>query len=131
MANEAEYRHELHQQLVSQGAVRYLQTAPIACGGVTRLVALNSLLESDISAQIRLSLEVSSTAVALITACHYAAATSTVAHTEYHFLHQVFFELLEFSLVSERPGWFQLSAKPGLGISLPLSECKVEFDICV
>ncbi len=121
MGTEAEYRDEVHQQLIGEGAVKYLQTAPVACGGITRLDQLNATL----------SLEVSSTAVALAAACHYAAANHRVAHTEYHFVHQVFMDELALEAVPDRHGWFRLSDEPGLGISLPMSEVSTQFELSV
>lgn len=117
MATEAEYRHELHQQLMNTGAVVYLQTAPIACGGVERLLELDKQVNGT---DIMLSLEVSSTAIALLAACHFAAASSAVAHVEYHFLHQVFFDNLD--LPSPVAGYLQLPDHSGLGMDLPESK---------
>jgi len=128
MGTEAEYREEIHQQLLQQNAVEFLQTAPIACGGISRLLELEeniALVDGDCT---HLSLEVSSTAVALMAACHYAAASESVAHTEYHYVHQVFFDRLDLTPLDSEPGWFQLSDKPGLGISLPMSSVKTEFE---
>lgn len=127
MGTEAEYRVELHQQLVSSGAVRFLQTAPIACGGFARLNQLGSLVSSSANQSVKLSLEVSSTAVALLAASHFAAASGSVAHTEYHFIHQVFFDALNLNQVPGLPGWFQLPDEPGLGMSLPLTSVSHEF----
>jgi len=121
MATEAEYRYEIHQQLVQTGAVMYLQTAPIACGGINRLMQLGELVSQTNPLNTRLSLEVSSTAVALL------AASETVAHVEYHFLHQVFFDGLELPLVKGNPGWCQLADKPGLGLRLPQEGIQERF----
>ncbi len=123
MATEAEYREEIHQVLIDTNAVTYLQTAPIACGGISRLIQLSKAIENK---EIALSLEVSSTAVALLAACHFAASHK-VAHTEYHFIHQVFFDELELSKVAGRTGWFQLSSSPGIGISLPYDKTNLAF----
>jgi D-arabinonate dehydratase/D-galactarolactone cycloisomerase len=125
LAVEAEYREELHSTLIQQNAVRYLQVAPIACGGISRLHQLSG---NCASAQIPLSLEVSSTAVALLAGCHFAAADTQVAHTEYHFIHQVFFNELNLTPISSKPGWFQLPDTPGLGLKLPLSDTHKEFE---
>ena len=113
MATEAEYRTEIHQQLIQTGAVRYLQAAPVAVGGIQRLVELGAELNNT---DVRLSLEVSSTAIALLAACHFAAATKTVEHVEYHYLHQVFFEDLD--LMQPERGWISLPDKPGIGMEL-------------
>lgn len=115
MATEAEYRSEIHSRLVEAGAVRFLQTAPVACGGYTRLAELADLVRGT---DIRLSLEVSSTAVALMAACQFAAAEKMVAHVEYHHLHQVFFDQLPWTdagFASRMP----LPDCPGIGIGLP------------
>ena len=125
MATEAEYRCEIHQQLIQSGAVKYLQTAPIACGGIYRLRQLNELISRS-AAETLLSLEVSSTAVALMAACHFAAS-HTVAHVEYHYLHQVFFDQLNLQPVAGMRGWFTLPDKPGLGMALPESDIQTVF----
>ena len=63
----------------------------------------------------RLSLEVSSTGVALMAACHIAAAEPLVAHVEYHTVHQVYFK--EFGLgPGFDPRTFTLPGSPGLGV---------------
>jgi len=129
MASEAEYRHEIHQQLIVDNAVRFLQVSPIACGGLTRLAALAMRIEKQRENTIALSLEVSSTAVALSAACHFAAAFKQVVHTEYHTIHNVFFDNLDFHNVQNRPGWIELADTAGLGISLPPAAVKLEFEL--
>ncbi|MGY3439776.1 MULTISPECIES: mandelate racemase/muconate lactonizing enzyme family protein [unclassified Marinovum] len=116
MALEAEYRREVHALLVHEARVAFLQTAPIASGGVTGVRALANLCSGT---DTRLSLEVSSTGVALMAACHIAAAEPLVAHVEYHSVHRVFFN--DFGLGPEGfdPRKFTLPATPGFGVSLP------------
>lgn len=129
MGTEAEYREELHSLLIGNKCVRYLQTAPIACGGITRLVELHKQIQRSHNESIALSLEVSSTAIALVIACHIAAASDLVAHAEYHFVHQVFFEQLPLENVASVPGQYRLSDNPGLGVQLPLDQVKHEISI--
>lgn len=129
MATEAEYRHELQQQLIHTGAVRFLQTAPIACGGISRLIQLAEHVLQQQENKLALSLEVSSTAVALQTAAHFAAASHQTAHAEYHYLHQVFFNDLSFKPKENHIGYFQLSEASGLGIVLPESETELAFSL--
>lgn len=129
MGTEAEYRDELQQALLDRGAVFYLQTAPVACGGITRLAKLSNKLSTQDGSPIKLSLEVSSTAVALAAACHFAAACDQVAHTEMHFLHRVFMDRFNLSAESDRPGWFRLSDNPGLGMSLPEGSTEWQFEL--
>jgi len=126
MGTEAEYRSELHHDLIEKKCVAYLQAAPIACGGISRLTQLDSLLANR---DEMLSLEVSSTAVALLAAMHYAAASKQVIHTEYHTVHQVFFDLLQIHAVDGRSGWFDLPDIPGIGISLPMTEVTIGFEL--
>ena len=126
MASEAEYREEIHEQMVACSAVRYLQSAPIACGGLSGMMALSDLVAGT---KIQLSLEVSSTAVATLAACHYAAADSQVAHVEFHHVHQVFFDELELKLIPNSNGQFTLPTAPGLGMSLPLDKVVEEFSL--
>ncbi|MGB1012355.1 MAG: mandelate racemase/muconate lactonizing enzyme family protein [Thiolinea sp.] len=116
MANEAEYRMELHRELVERQAVRYLQLAPVACGGVSRVLAL---AEQVADTPVQLSLEVSSTAVALMASAQLAAADHRIAPIEYHTVHQVFFEHLPLIQVQECPDVYNLPEVAGLGISLP------------
>ena len=122
MATEAEYRVEMHQRLIHTGAVKFLQTAPVACGGISRLLQLSALVAEQSPNEQALSLEVSSTAVALMASVHFAASSSEVAHVEFHYLHQVFFDHLKLKPVPDRIGYFQLPATPGLGIVLPESD---------
>ena len=118
MALEAEYRREVHAMLVHEAQIAFLQTAPIASGGVTGVRALADLCSGT---RTRLSLEVSSTGVALMAACHIAAAEPLVAHVEYHTVHQVYFK--EFGLgPGFDPRTFTLPGSPGLGVSLPEPE---------
>jgi len=74
MSAEAEYRQEVHCQLLAMSAVKYLQVAPIACGGISRLQELHNRMELKTEPTSAMSLEVSSTAVAFMAACHFAAA---------------------------------------------------------
>lgn len=125
MATEAEYRREVHQQLIEERAVSFLQTAPIACGGFSRLSELADLVQDT---EVRLSLEVSSTAVALMAACQFAAAEETVAHVEYHHLHQVFFDQLPWSSAKFGPQ-MAMPERPGIGISLPENGTEFAFGL--
>ncbi len=127
MATEAEYRIEIHQQLIDAGAVKYLQTAPLACGGLSRLMQLSNQITQSNDERTQLSLEVSSTAVALLAAAHYATTCDKVAHVEYHYLHQVFYDELTLKPVPNRTGWFQLPQTPGLGIVLPATETHLAY----
>ncbi|MEQ3624498.1 MAG: mandelate racemase/muconate lactonizing enzyme family protein [Celeribacter sp.] len=116
MALEAEYRREMHELLVHKAQVAFLQTAPIASGGVAGVRALADLCtETD----TQLSLEVSSTGLALMAACHLAASEPLVAHVEYHMVHQVFFDEFDLQPPQFSPLTFALPDTPGLGVSLP------------
>ncbi len=125
MANEAEYRSELHTELVERRAIRFLQSAPIACGGVSRIRRLSTLTKDT---PISISLEVSSTAIALTAASHLAAADSSIAHVEYHSIHDVFFDALPLRRQAEKEGLFTMSEVPGLGICLPDQGLIVGFE---
>lgn len=127
MATEAEYRSEIHQQLIQTGAVKFLQSSPIACGGISRLLQLTEQLTHTSEPRIKLSLEVSSTAVAFMAAAHYAAAHHDVEHVEYHYVHQVFFDQLALIPVPNHVGRFSLPDTVGLGISLPTNETHLMF----
>ncbi|WP_368184928.1 enolase C-terminal domain-like protein [Aestuariibius sp. HNIBRBA575] len=122
MATEAEYRDELHQKLVQEVRVPFLQTAPVAVGGISRLQQLQRLISHS---ETRITLEVSSTSVALIAACHLAAASKDIAHVERHYVHQVFFEQLNLASSPDSPGQFFLPEKPGLGCFLPKDQVTV------
>lgn len=126
MATEAEYRAEIHQLLIEYNAVSFLQTAPIACGGVRRVCALHHQVKDT---PVRLSLEVSSTAVAFLAAAHLAAAYDSIAHVEYHYVHQVFFEQLSGSVGELDVGVYALSSNHGLGIALDTSKVKHQFTL--
>jgi L-alanine-DL-glutamate epimerase-like enolase superfamily enzyme len=128
MGTEAEYRTEIHEKLIHDGAVAFLQTAPVACGGFNRLGELVDLVKGT---DVRLSLEVSSTDIALTAACHFAAAHDVVAHVEYHFLHRVFFE---HSALPQNEGFPRNCVAPmteGLGVSIPPDQTETVFEMTV
>lgn len=122
MATEAEYRPELHQKLVEDVQVAFLQTAPIACGGISRVRALSEMVAKT---QTRLSLEVSSTAIALMAACQVAAADPVIAHVEFHSVHTVFFDALR--LQAYPNSRYSLPNDPGLGITLPIDDISTAY----
>lgn len=119
MVAEAEYREEIHRELIECQAVKFLQCSPIACGGITRLSELADQLSDS---PVRLSLEVSSTAIAMMTACHVAAACEQVAHVEWHSVHKVFYKDMPLGSQANHCSEWTLPAAPGLGMSLPVSE---------
>jgi len=131
MATEAEYRDEIHQQLLKQNSVKFLQTAPIACGGITRINELSSIIARGENTDVRLSLEVSSTAIAFAAACHCAAAVTQVAHTEYHYVHQVFMDDFPLQASAKRRGLFTVPDDVGLGIALSLHLVNKEYELTV
>ena len=122
MATEAEYRPELHEKLVHDAQIAFLQTAPIACGGISRVMALSEMVADT---QTRLSLEVSSTAVALMAACQIAAADPMIAHVEHHSVHTVFFDTLR--LQRHPNNRHSLPDDPGLGITLPSTDVSTAY----
>ncbi|GLQ36185.1 racemase [Amylibacter marinus] len=125
MATEAEYRPEIHDRLIEDVGVAFLQTAPVAVGGLTQVATLASKVNGT---QTRLSLEVSSTAIALMAAIHAAAAYVEVAHVEYHTVHTVFFDSLALERRKEEPFRMAPPNKPGLGISLPEHKVLMAFE---
>lgn len=124
MANEAEYRHELHEELIDRRAVKFLQVAPVACGGISRLV---DLAESTSGTPIEISLEVSSTALALTAATQFAAASTEVSHVEYHSIHEVFFDQLALHRL-DHSGRFIPPEAQGLGFAISDPNLPVVFD---
>lgn len=125
MATEAEYRPEIHDRLIKEVGVAFLQTAPVAVGGLSQIAVLAGKVTNT---QTRLSLEVSSTAIALMAAVHAAAAHPAVAHVEYHTIHTVFFETLTLEHRKEEPFTATPPDKSGLGITLPDTEVSVAFE---
>ncbi|MCR9254681.1 MAG: hypothetical protein NXI16_01125 [Alphaproteobacteria bacterium] len=115
MGVEAEHRPELHRAMIDSAAVTFLQTAPIACGGIGRVRDLSAAV---MGTDVRLSLEVSSTAVALAAACHLAAADECIAHVEYHSVHTVFFDDYRLER-ADGTGRCRLPTGEGLGLCLP------------
>ena len=124
MGVEAEHRPEIHKAMIDTNAVAFLQTAPIACGGISRVRELCNALTGT---PIRLSLEVSSTAGALAAACHLAAADKTIAHVEYHYVHTVFFEYFPLVPVNGS-GRQRLPDAAGLGLSVPEAQLTRHFE---
>lgn len=125
MATEAEYRPELHDRLIEDACVAFLQTAPIAAGGISRVSALADKVAST---QTRLSLEVSSTAIALMAAVQAAAAHPAIAHVEYHTVHTVFFDALRLRRSDANRSRVVPPDDPGLGVSLPSDGVLVAFE---
>lgn len=125
MATEAEYRPELHDRLIEEARVAFLQTAPIASGGLSRVL---SLADQVAPTETRLSLEVSSTAVALMAAIQAAAAHSRIAHVEYHTVHTVFFDHLRLTHDPTNRSSVRPPDQPGLGLALPGDETSVAFE---
>ncbi len=125
MATEAEYRPEIHDRLIEQVGVAFLQTAPVAVGGLSQIASLANKVSGT---QTRLSLEVSSTAIALMAAVHAGAAFAEVAHVEYHTVHTVFFDALALEKRQKDPFGVTPPDRPGLGISLPDNEVSVAFE---
>lgn len=125
MATEAEYRPELHDRLVEEARVAFLQTAPIAAGGLSRVLALADQVAQT---ETRLSLEVSSTAVALMAAIQAASAHPAIAHVEYHTVHTVFFDKLRLQPIPTDQSRVGPPDTPGLGISLPGEGVTVAFE---
>lgn len=125
MATEAEYRSELHDRLIEEVGVAFLQTAPIAVGGLSQVVMLAHKVTKT---QTRLSLEISSSAIALMAAVQAAAACPEIAHVEYHTVHTVFFDALELEQRKDEPFRVTAPDKPGLGISLQDTEVSVAFE---
>jgi L-alanine-DL-glutamate epimerase-like enolase superfamily enzyme len=125
MATEAEYRPELHDRLVDDVGVAFLQTAPIAAGGVSRVMAMaDKVAKTD----TRLSLEVSSTAIALMAAVQVASARPEIAHVEYHTIHTVFFDALRLEHNSGGVSTVTPPNAPGLGIMLPREGVVAAFE---
>lgn len=124
MANEAEYRHELHDELIERRAVKFLQVSPVACGGISRLVELAT---STTGTPVDLSLEVSSTALALTAATQFAAASAEVAHVEHHSIHDVFFDQLALQRI-DQTCWFAPPNALGLGFATPDTSLSLVFD---
>ena len=125
MATEAEYRPELHDRLIEDVGVAFLQTAPVAVGGLSQLATLAHKVDRT---QTRLSLEVSSTAIALMAAVHAGAAYAEIAHVEHHTVHTVFFDALALEHRKEDPFRVTPPDTPGLGISLPEEGVLVAFE---
>ena len=126
MATEAEYRSEIQRQMIDGRCVRYLQTAPIACGGITHVLDLCKLVADT---EVEISLEVSSTAIALMASYHLAAAHSAIAHVEFHYVHQVFFEQMKLTQRPDLPGRYFAPDLLGLGIELPVDALVHEMQI--
>jgi L-alanine-DL-glutamate epimerase-like enolase superfamily enzyme len=125
MANEAEYRVELHDELIERQAVRFLQVAPVAVGGITRLRQLSI---KTVGTSVDLSLEVSSTAIALTVAAQFAASSDQVTHVEHHSIHEVFFDQLTLSKLGTSNRFSLAPNINGLGILLQRTGVELAFE---
>ena len=126
MASEAKYRSELHEKLVEEARVTFLQTAPIACGGISRVEELKTLVQDT---PTRLSPEVSSTAVALIAACQSAASDDRIAHVEYHYVHTVFFDDLKLKRHEAHDLRHSFPDTPGRGMTIKDRNVRCHFEL--
>jgi len=126
MATEAEYREEMHRALVEEAGIAFLQVAPVACGGITRLLELQALTAPTTT---RLSLEISSTAIALMAASQFAASEPEVAHVEYHFVHQVFFNELALMAPAQPGELHTLPQAAGLGLGISHEQTELQFEL--
>lgn len=124
MATEAEYRPELQHKLIEDVQIAYLQTAPIATGGLSPIMALAQKVSKT---STQLSLEVSSTAIALMAAVHAAAAYSEIAHVERHTIHTVFFNALRLEPDQSKPFRVTPPNESGLGVELPNDQVSFAF----
>jgi len=122
MGTEAEYRHEILREMISTNAVKYLQVAPVAIGGITAVVELAEIIR-ELDSTIRLSMEVSSTAVALLAACHISLCCDLIEHVEYHYVHQVYFAQMGLTATGLMNGDSEYMNGVGLGVCLD--------DLCV
>jgi len=128
MGTEAEYREEILNQLVSTNAVTCLQISPIAVGGISRVLYLATHMQTE-KTDIQLSMEVSSTAVALLTACHLSLGIDRIAHVEYHYIHQVFFKSLDLTAATLKYRDSKLLNKIGLGIDVNELDVEPQFTL--
>jgi len=128
MGTEAEYRYEILQEMISSSAVKYLQVAPVAVGGISRVVELAGSIRNE-SSDIKLSMEVSSTAVALLAACHVSLFCSLVEHVEYHFVHQVYFDELGVTAAQLINADSEILNRVGLGVCLDDISVNPEFSL--
>lgn len=125
MAVEAEYRPEIHTLLIESHAVNFLQVSPIACGGLSRVLELADEVRPT---DIKLSLEISSTAVAKIAAAHLAGASDQIEHVEFHMLHQVYLDQIDLNQTTFCDSIWALPDRPGLGIVLPVQEKSLRLE---
>ncbi|ASM75012.1 MULTISPECIES: mandelate racemase/muconate lactonizing enzyme family protein [Roseobacteraceae] len=124
MGIEAEYRPQIHSAMIRERSLRFLQVAPSAVGGPSRMKALVEELEGT---GIGMSLEVSSSVVATLAAAHFAAAEGRVAHFEYHSIHQVLFEKIAAGGHRIEGSIMHLSDLPGLGMALAPGDAVTAF----
>lgn len=124
MGLEAEYRDEILMSLIDTRSVAILQTALVACGGLS---AGTRLCDRAAEQGLPCSLEVSSTAIAEMAAFHLGAAHPAVINVEHHMVHQVMFDLLPFSPGDILGGRLRLPDRPGLGIALPHDRVEQAF----
>ena len=103
------------RELITQGAVHFVQFDPAACGGITegRRIA-------DLAGAFHLpcTLHASSTSVLFAACLHLGAALANCASVEYHMLHQWFWDLEPEDTFIARDGFVRPPEGPGLGLAI-------------
>jgi len=113
--NETEHGRDRFRDLITAGAVEFVQFDVAACGGISegRRIA-------DLAAAFHrpCSLHAASSAVLMAASLHLGAALPNCDSIEYHMLHQWLWDLVPAGTFAVRQGYVRPPDGPGLGLAL-------------
>ena len=123
VASEAEFRPALFEDLLTHGAVSYLQFCLPLCGGFSGACALDDLAASH---AVRSTPQCFSTAVAQAATLHFAAARSNTHSAEFHGFHDHLKFLYRGETGHVEAGQASAGQLPGLGVSVPATGMQID-----
>jgi L-alanine-DL-glutamate epimerase-like enolase superfamily enzyme len=103
------------RELITAGAVHYVQFDPAVCGGITEGRRIADLAHAF---HLPCTLHASSTSVVFAACLHLGAALANCVSVEYHMLHQWFWDLEPEDTFIVRDGFVRPPHGPGLGLAI-------------
>lgn len=103
------------RELITAGAVHFVQFDPAACGGISEGRRIADLARAF---HLPCTLHAASTSVLFAACLHLGAAVANCASVEYHMLHQWFWDLEPEDTFIARNGFVRPPEGPGLGLAI-------------